>query len=338
VYTLNLLGGASVRIFFVLSGLFISRTIIKALIERRWNWTSYLINRFSRLYVVLIPALILTLVLDQIGLEYLGTQIETENEGVITFIGNLFFLQSIFVPTYGSNHPLWSLSLEFWYYILFPLLVLILVKRANMKFVVLNLAVVMIIMSCLGLKISFYFLIWLMGTFILFLPIKSFFSNWTTLFVSFIFFLISCLLRPFANTGKLFGDIESTLIIVDTLIGISFVLFIYVILNYFSKKREYNKAQISIIFEKLSRLLSGFSFSLYLIHQPIIEFVYALALSWGFTGFKPGLLSFLIELLIIIVMLCITYLFSRLTERNTHKVRRYISNKVKRKSELKQVA
>ena len=36
-------------------------------------------------------------------------------------MGNLFFLQTIFVPPFGSNAPLWSLSFEFWYYLLFPL-------------------------------------------------------------------------------------------------------------------------------------------------------------------------------------------------------------------------
>src|SRR5262249_53262489 len=38
-----------------------------------------------------------------------------------TFVGNLLFLQTIFCTTFGSNGPLWSLSNEFWYYVLFPL-------------------------------------------------------------------------------------------------------------------------------------------------------------------------------------------------------------------------
>ena len=39
-----------------------------------------------------------------------------------TFWGNLVFLQTILVPTYGTNALLWSLANEFWYYMLFPLL------------------------------------------------------------------------------------------------------------------------------------------------------------------------------------------------------------------------
>jgi peptidoglycan/LPS O-acetylase OafA/YrhL len=34
---------------------------------------------------------------------------------------NAFFLQTIAGPTFGSNGPLWSLAYEWWYYVLFPL-------------------------------------------------------------------------------------------------------------------------------------------------------------------------------------------------------------------------
>ncbi len=37
-------------------------------------------------------------------------------------VGNALFLQTILVPTYGDNSPLWSLANEFWYYLMFPLL------------------------------------------------------------------------------------------------------------------------------------------------------------------------------------------------------------------------
>ena len=38
-------------------------------------------------------------------------------------VGNLFFVQTVSVPVYGTNGPLWSLANEFWYYVLFPLAV-----------------------------------------------------------------------------------------------------------------------------------------------------------------------------------------------------------------------
>ena len=44
-------------------------------------------------------------------------------DGLETLLGNAAFLQEIVVPTYGSNAPLWSLSYEFWYYFLYPVLI-----------------------------------------------------------------------------------------------------------------------------------------------------------------------------------------------------------------------
>ncbi len=47
------------------------------------------------------------------------------------FFGNLFFLQGIFTPVFGSDTALWSLAYEFWYYILFPLAAVALWPRAR---------------------------------------------------------------------------------------------------------------------------------------------------------------------------------------------------------------
>src|ERR1700751_1049072 len=37
-----------------------------------------------------------------------------------TFFANLFFLQSLYAPVFGTNVPLWSLAYEAWYSALFP--------------------------------------------------------------------------------------------------------------------------------------------------------------------------------------------------------------------------
>jgi peptidoglycan/LPS O-acetylase OafA/YrhL len=41
----------------------------------------------------------------------------------------LAFLQTIIVPVYGTNGPLWSLANEFWYYVLFPLMAEAMMRR-----------------------------------------------------------------------------------------------------------------------------------------------------------------------------------------------------------------
>jgi peptidoglycan/LPS O-acetylase OafA/YrhL len=54
-----------------------------------------------------------------------GPQISSPADlSINTLLGNAFFLQTILVPTFGSNGPLWSLANEFWYYFMFPFLFL----------------------------------------------------------------------------------------------------------------------------------------------------------------------------------------------------------------------
>ena len=138
-YGLSSLGNQAVIIFFVLSGFFVGGSVLSARAANRWSWKHYAFNRLSRLWVVLIPALCFTLAVDSLGLAlthgsgYDGRFKEYVNLGphhahglnldASTFVGNVFFLQGVATPTYGTNGPLWSLAYEFWYYLLFPVLV-----------------------------------------------------------------------------------------------------------------------------------------------------------------------------------------------------------------------
>ncbi len=94
--------------------------------------------RLTRLWVVLLPALVLTVALDLAGLRlfpqstsiYHGPAGQSEVRAnlihtlsPLVVAGNASFLQTILVPTAGSNIALWSLSNEFWYYLAFPFLV-----------------------------------------------------------------------------------------------------------------------------------------------------------------------------------------------------------------------
>ncbi|MFP6614512.1 MAG: acyltransferase family protein, partial [Pirellulales bacterium] len=59
-YTLTAFGHDAVMVFFVLSGYFISESVRRDCKKGRWSWIRYLTNRVTRLYVVLIPCLLLT--------------------------------------------------------------------------------------------------------------------------------------------------------------------------------------------------------------------------------------------------------------------------------------
>jgi len=145
-YFVTGLGHQAVMIFFVLSGFLVGGSVISAHQNGKWSWTGYALRRMSRLWMVLIPALLLTLLWDGLGqrqspagyrgefrpLYHSGPALDAPADlRPATFLGNSLFLQTISVNCYGTNGPLWSLANEFWYYLLFPLLLGIIVRGAN---------------------------------------------------------------------------------------------------------------------------------------------------------------------------------------------------------------
>ena len=114
LYLLTGLGRQAVVIFFVLSGFLIGRNVLNAFSNGEWSWRAYAAHRLARLWAVLLPALVLTALLDMARGEW---------PDLLVALGNAAFLQTIAVPVFGSNAPLWSLAYEFWYYAMFPLFV-----------------------------------------------------------------------------------------------------------------------------------------------------------------------------------------------------------------------
>ncbi len=113
LFLLTRLGRESVIVFFVLSGYLVGGQAWLAFRSRRYSLSEYLVARISRLWVVVIPALLLTGLLD-----FLNGEWSESRNGWQPFLVNLFFLQDILGNTYGSNGPFWSLSYEWWFYVL----------------------------------------------------------------------------------------------------------------------------------------------------------------------------------------------------------------------------
>ena len=125
-------GPQAVVIFLVLSGYLIGGSILRMVRVDRWSWKSYLTHRFVRLWLVLLPALALCACWDAARVAMASSALhgpsgsyfaELAGAGVTwtNLLGNVFFLQTLRTPTFGSDRVLWSLAAEFWYYLLFPL-------------------------------------------------------------------------------------------------------------------------------------------------------------------------------------------------------------------------
>ena len=130
------LGHQAVIIFFAMSGYLVGGPAILMLWFGTFAWVPYVARRLSRLWIVVIPAVLLTLALDTFGAllsdgtGYDGSYYALVSSGPgaqgiadspVTFLGNVLFLQTVSVPVFGSNGPMWSLANEFWYYVFIPM-------------------------------------------------------------------------------------------------------------------------------------------------------------------------------------------------------------------------
>jgi peptidoglycan/LPS O-acetylase OafA/YrhL len=144
-YFVTGLGHEAVIVFFALSGFLVGGNALDHLVRQQFAWPNYLARRLTRLWIVILPALALTFVLDTIGsmitggIGYDGRYYDLFASGprpptgsdhsLPTLLGNMAFLQTLFVPTFGSNGPMWSLANEFWYYVVFPLITWLFLAR-----------------------------------------------------------------------------------------------------------------------------------------------------------------------------------------------------------------
>jgi peptidoglycan/LPS O-acetylase OafA/YrhL len=112
----------AVMIFFVLSGFVIAYVTE----DHERDLRTYSINRVARIYSVALPALAITLILDSVG-RHLRPDLYTLTWG---FSDKAIWLQFLTSGTFtqrlwwqelnpGSDLPYWSLGYEVWYYIIF---------------------------------------------------------------------------------------------------------------------------------------------------------------------------------------------------------------------------
>ncbi len=323
LYAVTSLGHQSVIVFFVLSGFFIVSSITKSLQDGRWSWTSYLVNRVTRLSIVLAPALVLGWVADQIGmasrsgaflyqqpLRYFFSETVASRETVRVFLGNLFYLQNIVVPVFGSNGPLWSLNYEFWYYILFPLGLCAIVRRSSPRACAAYLLLGTLTLCFVGRTIASYFLIWLLGGVVALMPacgrrsLLGVRGASTAAIVAFGAML----------AGGRFLGLHSGFL-ADFAVALLFAIWMRATLESPGKPPSARVA-------KTARSFAGFSYTLYLTHFPIL-FAFR---SWfvGNSVWRPDAVHLLFALGIIAVLTGIAYLMAQVTEAKTSSLRRTV--------------
>ncbi len=83
LYFLSHFGHTAVMVFFVMSGFFISASILREVRTGRWSWKNYLTSRATRLYLVLIPGLLLTALWDHASLAVVADKVPNADTAVV---------------------------------------------------------------------------------------------------------------------------------------------------------------------------------------------------------------------------------------------------------------
>ena len=190
-YFLSGLGSQWVTVFFVMSGYLVGGSVIRSRRQGRWSWRNYLLTRGIRLYIVLLPALLLGGLADLAGMHVPGAYALYRGQSGMDFLkinvydtlnlkvlaGNLAFLQtdvadltSHHVPCFGSNGPLWSLSNEFWYYIAFPFLMIALSRSQSWLLRLVSVFALFAVGWFVGIWIVMMGFSWMLGVALVYLP------------------------------------------------------------------------------------------------------------------------------------------------------------------------
>lgn len=312
-YLITSLGHEAVMVFFVISGYLVGGGIINKIKKSNFNINIYLFYRITRLYLVLPAALIITFLFDKLGI-LLDSSIYENGRSIsslqydvmdrlslVHFFGSLFMLQNIYTHSFGSNGPLWSLSYEFWYYILAGLGGLCFLLLKTKKILIGSVLALVLLLTAVWLPLVYlkYFIIWMMGTCIYFvkpkMPSKA------------VPFLLIIVLTAFIAVYK-----TSLLIYISSFDKDLITAFLISLIICFIPDGK--KAP-----QDIHHHLASFSYTLYLVHYP---FMLCILAGWNsFTGFGikelPQVSTFLSMGVLVIITLYFSYFISLFTEAKT---------------------
>lgn len=151
-FSLTRLGYEAVIIFFVLSGFLVGGRTIERLSRGTFDFPSYAIDRITRIYVPLLPALVLTGV---------AAVICSRDLQLGRLAASIPGLQGIVAESPDLNPTLWSLAYEIWFYVLGGAAAFYVMRSSTAR-----LAAFAMLVLCLGLFTWFdatFLFCWMIG-------------------------------------------------------------------------------------------------------------------------------------------------------------------------------
>jgi peptidoglycan/LPS O-acetylase OafA/YrhL len=308
----------AVIVFFVISGYLVGGNLIEKSRGTEPFLAKYFTDRIVRIYLVFVPVVLLGWGLDTIGrCLFNGSAVYNLpmfHYDLALLWTTLLNLQRTIVPMFGTNHALWSLSCEFWYYIVGALLLLPWTRVAPLTRSV-GFAcggILAIVFSVFGPFFLFGGLIWIAGALVRLVSKPLIRSKGVALVI---FFAVAAAVRVIVwstfDVNPLWyqlGDVATALSFCNLLLSL----------------QHAHSKNWTICNWRIHKPLSDFSYSLYACHVPIVIFTavaadYALGSEWRAQA--PTALHWMVAFLVIILNVCAAWLLSRVTEARTEETR-----------------
>ncbi len=254
---------AAVMVFFVLSGYVVAYATGKKSEDKSYNFREYFLDRWSRIYSVLLIAIAFTLLIDFIGQGlspiYFNRDFLPQDGQALRLLMNVFALQGVqgYRVQLGSNPALWSIGYEFCFYLLYGLLFFrkTLFRRQWVAPLIFVAAA-----AAIGWKMVLYFGVWLLGVLAYRLSSRSALGFLKAR--NFLLLLLMVFANHFINFINIFQLSE---ISQDIFFGIVIAILLVV-----------DVPASNLLSTKINTYLADFSYSLYAFHMPVIFFLCSL--------------------------------------------------------------
>ncbi|GGD80650.1 acyltransferase family protein [Microbacterium murale] len=317
-------GTESVLVFFALSGLVVALPALRS----DFTWTRYYPSRLLRLYLPVFGALILAAVLiiaiprDPATMPT-GTWLRDAQATTVTPL-SLLTEASLLPQSYDIDNVLWSLRWELFFSLLLPLFVWIAIRfRRASPYLAAIAATATIAGRMLEIDALVYFPVFLLGTIIAINldSIRAFAQRvrtrmlWPALAVlAGVLLIASWLARPFVESGSGIADV------LWGLAGVGAALIVLLVIVWPMLRRGCERST--------ALWLGKISFSLYLVHAPIL----------GTLGYLLGREHWWVACLIgVPVSLVVAAAFYQWVERPSHRLARRVGGYVAQRLEARAV-
>jgi len=273
-------GNEAVMTFFVLSGFVIAFVTD----QREQTLAVYAASRLARLYSVILPAMLLTVLLDAVGQSinaesYLNSHATTGDGKVAGYLLSIFMLNQSWGLNqhFGSDGAYWSIPYEFWYYFIFGSVMLL----KGWRRAVFALAGATIA----GPKILFLLPVWLLGVGVYYLLKRKPAVQFGLMSAIGSMALLAVMLWiDYSSLGKArFLGITPDSLPWKYLTGLCIAVHIY--------GMSQGALWVSGFFAWIARplfLFSGSTLALYLFHLPVIGVINAIASNTGHSSYTSA--------------------------------------------------